>query len=1087
MKKIQKVIITFLVIVLGFTSVGTNIAWSNALVVSAALGQRSFEVIDDPEAETLDTEYFKSDYTKVGDLIKAGAKMTEEVMSEGAVLLKNDNNALPLQKQDKVSVFGTASADPVYGGTGSGSVDTSKAIDFTTAFESEDGANLIMNPILKDKYAGEWFTKPAGGGWPPVYEDYDSEIHFRRHDSFFFDGSGSKYIGEVPWQKVEDGAGNTFASYGDAAIYIIARVGGEGTDSKMEGSPDGLNGDYLTLNQKERDTLVGLSALREDGVFKKLVVVLNGAICPELDFLQRDEFAVDAALWVGGLGQNGATGVGKLLVGDYVPSGRSSDTLWLDNSLNPVNVNFGVFQFTNDQDFKDFGIPLNQGGNDVLRPAHTSYVVYQEGNYVGYKYTETRYEDTVLGTPNVGDFDYNKAVAYPFGYGLSYTNFQYDNFNLKKLDARNYQISVDVTNTGNTYSGKETVQIYISKPNGDYAKENHIQVPSVELIDFGKTDILAPGQKQTVTVTVDEKYFASYDFYGAGTYVLMAGTYYLTAASDAHNAVNNILAAKGYSNDQLIGSGNETMVKTIDLSFNAEKYKFSDATGNEIGNLFSFVDINTYSGKGDNSVQYYDRNNWSGTVSLDRADYVKLKMTKQMADEMMAQTPDKSVTYDMPAYPIETDEEWYAANPDDEQYPREYPAYGQGRISDTQCSISLVSMMNDDEGNPIAYNDPAWDTFMNQLTYDEEVTLITVGQHVTAGLDSIAKPLTKDENGPNGFNQVYGAGQNGLSYRTEDKLGHVNKQGELTDEADPDCQLKTTAMPTNGVIAATFNKDLAYRAGKIIGEDGIWSGNAGIYGVGLNIHRTSYCGREAEYYSEDGMLTGLVAGFESKGIEEKGVHVYNKHLVLNEQENTRHGLSTWTTEQALREIYLRPFELSIEIGNAYNVMASLNRLGTQVAPGSAALAENYLRGEAGMKGIVVTDMYTDMTGYRSIAPYFQMTYGIYYGGCDLPDGNNIQTPDKEEGMFNKFGPDANGYGDYSRMAWKVREAAKRVLFSSAHSNAMNGLSSKTQLHQVLASWQIILIMVNAVLGLLLAVSVIWTVLSYRRRRKKINM
>jgi beta-glucosidase len=431
---------------------------------------------------------------------------------------------------------------------------------------------------------------------------------------------------------------------------------------------------------------------------------------------------------------------------------------------------------------------------------------------------------------------------------------------------------------------------------------------------------------------------------------------------------------------------------------------------------------------------------------------------------MMEQTPDGASAYNMGKYPIPTDREWYAAHPEDKEYSREYPTYGEGRTDANNCAITLVSMMKDDDGKDIAYNDSAWDTFMDQLTFDEQVTLITIGQRCTAGLDSIAKPLTKDDNGPNGYNQVYRNGQNGLAYRSEVKAGHVDASGNLTDAADPDSLLKTTAMPSNGVIAATFNKDLAYRAGKIIGEDGIWAGESGIYGIGANLHRTSYQGRSAEYYSEDGILTGFAAGYECKGIEEKGVHVYNKHCALNEQEDTRHGLCTWASEQAVREEYLRPFEMCISIGNAYNVMASLNRFGTQAAPACGALGESYLRGECGMQGIIVTDMYTDMTGYRTIAPYFQMTYGVYYGGSDLPDGNNIKTPDGATDMFAKFAPDANGNGDYARMAWRIRECAKRVLYASCHSNAMNGLSSGTRIHQILTNWQVALITIDIVLA-----------------------
>lgn len=308
----------------------------------------------------------------------------------------------------------------------------------------------------------------------------------------------------------------------------------------------------------------------------------------------------------------------------------------------------------------------------------------------------------------------------------------------------------------------------------------------------------------------------------------------------------------------------------------------------------------TFAQYGDAAIYVIARMGGEGTISLDRNDYVKLTLTAQMAEEMMEQTPDGSVTYGMARYPLPTDDEWYAAHPDDNEFPRQYPSYGVGRISDSQCAISLVSMMRDDEGNEISIDAPAWETFMDQLTFEEQVTLVTVGQHVTSGFESIAKPVVKDENGPNGFNQTYSKGPNGLAYRNEVKAGNVNEDGSLIDKADPDAQKKTTAFPTNGVIAATFNRDVAYRAGKIIGNDGIWAGCGGLYGVGCNLHRTHYEGRAAEYYSEDGLLTGLIAGAECQGIEEKGVHVYNKHCALNEQEDTRHGLSAWVTEQALR-------------------------------------------------------------------------------------------------------------------------------------------------------------------------------------------
>ena len=1086
-QKTQQALLTFATLALGIVGMGSRIAWENADVISSTLGSKTFKLVETGDSN-VDTDYYKSDFKNVGEVLENGSRTSEEVLSEGAVLLKNDNKALPLSNTSKVSLFGTASADPVYGGTGSGGVDTTKAVSFEKAFL--DSTSFSLNPTLLEKYKGEWFTKPKGGGWPPKYEDYDPEAHFRRHDSFFFDGSGDKYIGEVPWEKVSQEAGDTFADYGDAAIYVIARVGGEGTDSRQGGrsfrkdAPDGRDGDYLKLNQRELDTVKALSELRKNGTFKKFIVILNGAIVPQVDFLKDESLAIDSALWVGGLGQNGATAVAKILNGTVNPSGKTTDTLFRDNKLNPVNVNFGPFQFTNEEDFASYKIPLNQGNNDVLRPAHTSYVVYQEGMYLGYKYTETRYEDYVSNRENVGDFRYDDVVGYPFGYGLSYTTFDYSDVRVQK-NGKTYTLTLTVKNTGEV-SGKEAVEVYISKPYGEYAIKNGIQVPSLELVDFGKTRLLSPGEEEKLTIDIDSKYFASYDANNAKTYVTMEGKYYLTPAKSAHDAINNILAKKGIDNEKIVGeTGDASDVYAFEMGFDNYTYSVSQATGKPITNLFDFADINKYSGKGDNQVEYYSRENWN-KVSLDMENgYVKLELTKQMADEMLDQTPHGSSDYNMEQRPLPTDKEYYSTHKQD--YPLEYPTYGKGRISKDETSINLVSMMKDENGREIPLSDPSWDTFMDQLTYDEQLTLITSGQHLTAALPSIGKPKLSDENGPNGFSQVFIKSPNGLAYKTELAKGHIKEDGTYTDDVDPNALLKTSAMPTNGIIAGTFNRELAKKAGTSIGEDGLWSGMSGLYGVGNNIHRTQYQGRAAEYYSEDGFLTGMIAAYESEGIESKGVHVYNKHCALNEGEDTRHGLSTWVNEQAFREIYLRAFEIPITIGGAYNIMASLNRIGTISAPGCTALGEDYLRGECGLKGLIVTDMYTDMTGYRTIAPYFEETYGVYYGGTDIPDGNNIKLP-KEKGdrctMFDEYAPDKEGKGEYARMAWKIREAAKRVCYAAVHSNAMNGISPTTKVVPITPGWKIALTAINWSFGALFIGVSIWTVLYYIHTRKQ---
>lgn len=1040
---IQKIGVVAFTLVFGISTTGTVIALKNVDAINSALGTSSFETVVSEEAASADSEYFKSEYENLADLIDAGAKMTEEVMAEGAVLLKNDNNALPLAAGSNVSVFGVTSADPVYGGTGSGSVDTSKAVDYYTAFEA---AGLTLNPTLKENYTTTWYAAPDGGDWMGNgAEAYDPSIHFRRYSAGWA-GSGGIYIGGVPWDMVTDAAGNTFASYGDAAIYIIGRVGGEGSDLDMDSTVDGYNGDFLHLTQKEMDTLHGLKELKDQGVFKSVIMIINSASMLSADFISDAQYGIDAALWVGTLGQNGATAIGKILTGEYVPSGKLSDTFWMSHEMNPVNVNYGYQEYLESD---TYGITSKAGNMFVPEPTLNAYTVYQEGMYLGYRYTETRYEDYVMNDPNVGDFDYSQVVAFPFGYGLSYTTFAYSNLKVTKTDDRHYDVSVDVTNTGAQYSGKESVQVYVSKPYGDYAKENQIQVPSVELVNFGKTDVLAPGQTQTLTITVDEKLFASYDVYGAGTYVLMPGTYYLTAAANAHQAVNNILMAKGADPERMVGTGDATMTYSVTLQLDAEKYSVSDATGNEIHNLFDYADINRYEGRGDNSVQYYDRSNWAGTVSLDRENgRPVLTATEQMAQDILKQCPTEY------GIPLAADAEATA-----------YPTYGK------DAGLALIDMMGVD------YNDPQWDTFMDQLTWEETAKLVGNGQHITAMVESVGKPETSDENGPNGFSQTYNASKEGLAYRTEVKAGHVDADGNLTADADPNGSMKTTAFPANGIIAATYNRDIAYRAGKIIGEDGIWSGMAGLYGIGANIHRSPYLGRTAEYYSECGTLTGMMAAAECQGIEEKGVHVYNKHCVVNDQETARHGVAVWINEQALREIYLRAFELPITEGGAYNTMASFARLGTMAGPSDGVLGEDFLRGECGMNGIIVTDMYTDMNGAQDNSPYFELAYGIYTGGCDIPDGT------AQDFQFDAYRPNDEGTGDYATMAWAMRQAAKRVCYATVNSNAMNGIAAGTEIVPVAPWWQRALYAVDIGSAVLLVAFAGWAVATMDRKHK----
>lgn len=921
---------------------GNIIAGENAGQINQVMGTKtSMTVSTLPEGQEEGyTRYFDSKYSSIKELKAAGEAKVREVEGEGIVLLKNEGNVLPLAAGSKVSLVGVTVMDPVYGGTGSGAVDADGAPNYLDVLTGA-GFEVVDKPLL----------------------DYYVENEAKRN---------TYEIGEVRWKKVSKNHDDTLGQ-GEDVIYVVGRVGGEGDDVTAE-KEDALDGDYLTLNEDERSILEGLKELKEEGEIRSVTVIINSANPISTAFLYEEEYGVDAALWVGSVGQTGLYAVGDVLSGAVNPSGSLPDTWWMDNQLDPVMNNFGSYAYEG-ADKYNFG----------AFSSFAKYVVYQEGIYVGYKYAETRYEDVVMGTANAGPFNYGQVVSYPFGYGLSYSTFSYSDMAVAKSgegrDAA-YTMTVNVTNTGSV-PGKKTVQVYVQKPYTDYDRANQIEKASVELVGYGKTALLQPGESETVTVTVPEYYLTTYDTFGTGVYILEDGAYYLTAAENAHAAVNNILAAKGYTADNgMTAAGDASLAYSFDQTFDQTTYALSFGTGAEVKPLFADADMNRYAGKGGNEIVYYSRSDWAGTVKTGN---VKLTMTDEMAAGVVlddADLPDASGV--------------------------EFPAMGKN------ANLQLVNMME------YAYDDPQWDTFMDQLTYDDMAALTLTGLRETVGVSTVGKPGTIDHNGPSGVTQKYSIGANGYAV--------VNN--------DPDKELKGTCYPCNGIIAATFNDRLAEEVGELIGEDAMWAGYAGLYGTGLNIHRSPYAGRVFEYYSEDGMLTGLIDTAETKGIQSKGVYVYNKHFVLNDQENNRAGIGTWIPEQALRENYLRAFELPIALADAKCVMTGYNRLGVNWCGAYSALLTDWLRGEAGMKGFAVSDMYD--------ASYMVPVHEIVAGN-DIPDGELDLT------SLSAYAP--NGSNPNAAVAQAMRESSKRVLFTVLHSRGMDGISINTKVISITPWWQ----------------------------------
>lgn len=666
--------------------VGTNIALSASQAINIFLKTETYKVVDNGDG-TEDTTYFESDFDSVEELEENGRVVAEQLHAEGSVLLKNDG-VLPLSDSAKVSTLSHSSVDVVTCGTGAADIDTSDAPTLKEALESR---GLTVNQTLWDFYT-------TGVG-----KDY-VRIPGKAANQENQSGRAGWHINEVPVSAYTDDVKSSFAEYNDAAIVTISRISGEGADLAVEDFVDGTN--VLSLTEEERDML---KMANEN--FDNVIVLINSTNALECDFIDNEEYGIDAVLWIGYTGGWGLNGVADILTGNANPSGRLVDTYCYDNTANPAMVGLYGADYTN-YDESDDSTWFDVYGGQLDGNHH--YITYQDGIYVGYRYYETRYEDIVMGTENTGDYDYSSIVAYPFGYGLSYTEFEYSDFEAKyDKSSDSFDVSVTVTNTGDV-AGKEVVQIYFQSPYTEYDQENGIEKASVELCGFDKTEILEPGASETVTINVPREELACYDSNNAETYILDEGDYYLTAAKDAHDAVNNVLAAKGYTTDDgMTAEGNADMTFLYNNDkLDAETYSVSSATGYEITNQFDSADLSQYG----YDITYLSRGDWTGTWPVE--------MELEATDEMIADGLYTYQTYDG----IEGSD-------------TEMPTMGANN------GLTLSMMIGKD------YDDPAWEDLLDQVTFEEMATLIGQGYHNTAVVPSVSKPATLDDNGPQGYTQ----------------------------------------------------------------------------------------------------------------------------------------------------------------------------------------------------------------------------------------------------------------------------------------------------------------------------------------------
>ena len=990
-------------------------------VINMALKTETTTVKADPNDKT-DTEYFKSVYGSVDEVLAAGMDIAEQLTEEGAVLLKNDNQVLPLASTANVSVFGHSSANEIVCGTGSADIDASNAPSFKEALEE---VGLKVNPSLWNFYASE-----------EILTKY--ETNPKKGDNSIRNGAdgvtkGQFTVNEIPWSEYTAESLSELDSYKDAAIVVFSRLGGEMWDlpsatykadanatpgtgigaDMQQGNPDETvngSGNSLELTIQERELLKQIKAAG----FENVIVLLNCTNPMECDFVDDPELGVDSVLWIGFTGVNGLRGVADLIVGNVNPSGRVVDTFCIDNTTNPAMENFYGAFWANSTEYTDLT------GDGPGLDGNKYYNVYQEGIYVGYRYYETRYEDYVLGQGNAGNYNYASDVKYPFGYGLSYTTFEYSDFSVVE-NADSFDVTVKVTNTGSV-AGKEVVEVFFQSPYTQYDKDNQIEKAAIELCGFAKTAVLEPNASETVTIHVPKKELRTYDAKTAKTYILDAGDYYFTVGEDAHDALNNVLAAKGADASKMVAVGNggysaagkkDFVYKWNNPTLDTTTYATSTENGEEyaITNQLETADINWLKENGytDQTITYLSRSDWEGTWP--QGTYI-MNLSQELHDEI-------------------TGIKKYVASKTDDILPT------MGAKGD----MTLAQMIGKE------YDDPMWENLLNQVTYEEMCMLIGVGYHGTYAVPSVAKPVTVDENGPQGFTS-----------KLTDVMGTSDTMTAYSDE---------------NIMAATWNTEFMYQVGESIGEDGLALGMSGLYGPAMNTHRTAYAGRNFEYYSEDGFLGGQIAAAEVGGIQSKGIYVYVKHFAFNDSETNTRCYSIFSNEQAMREVYLEPFEHAIvertmeiegeevAIGGAMNVMNSFGRVGVVWTGAHTGLMTNILRGEWGMDGFALTD-------YSNNGSTYDIFLGIMAGtdSWDNSSGGIGTRVDK----LKKY--------DISQdpaLAVRMREATHRILYTVANSSAMNGIAPSSRIVSVIPWWRALIIGVGAVAALGFVASVIMLV------------
>ena len=857
------------------------------------------------------------------------AEVAEEIMEDGIVLLKNES-LLPLNETKKLNIFGWESINPAYGGAGSGGIND--LYDIVSLNQGLENAGFSINQELVDFYNNYGADNP--------------EMSIQKQ---------SWTLPEPPVDTYSDELIKSAKEYSDVAVVVLSRKAGEGhndipmdvrkaaydnNSDEYDDFPEGEH--YLQLSQTERD-MVDMVCSNFDNV----IVIYNGANQFELGF--ADEYPqIKSVVWCPGTGNVGFNALGKVFSGEVNPSGKTPDTFIYDMTTAPWWNNAEKTEYTNLADMAVEG--MNAGTAQVYAPAFTNYV---EGIYVGYKYYETAAQE--------GAIDYDKTVQYPFGYGLSYTEFEQK---MGELEEKDGQISVDVevTNTGDV-AGKDVVEVYYNPPytNGG------IEKASANLIEFAKTDLLQPGDSQTVTVTFDVEDMASYDENDAEAYVLEKGDYVISINRDSHT----VLDQKTYTVDDTVVYAGENKRASDDT---AAVNVFEDAKG----------DI-TYLSRADHFANYEEATAAPASAELGEP-YVSEYHLNSNFDK---------TTY---------------LNDEDVM-----PTTGADN------GLTLADMRDAD------YDDPRWEKLLDQLTVDEMANMIAMAGYQTAAMDSVGKVATLDFDGPAAINNNFtGVGSIGF--------------------------------PIEVVVASTWNKELAQAWGECMGKISQEMGAEGWYAPGMNTHRTAFGARNYEYFSEDGVLAGNMGAKAVEGARKYGVYSYIKHFAL--YEGNAKMVSVWSNEQAIREIYLKPFEISVKQGGANAVMVSWSFLGDKWTGESSNLMNTVLRDEWGFRGMALTDFFRNN--------------GHGFMNADAALANGV------DAMLSTFNGEENNVAnpEHPTSVLQMRNACKNVMYTVVSSWAYDGEHEETGME----NWKKAGIGIDIVIALFMAGMEVLVIRGYKKRK-----